>query len=392
MLNLLRNLHLDPYEREAWLDDYVQTGLKHLFQTPTAFLDLTATQVEHDVVSFSNIILKSLANLLSNEGALSHKDGVATPEPAAIEAEPNHDEPLREQLLPEDEPVLVEADIHNDELNDDIKVEEPIEQPVPTEVEREPSPAVEPVPEPEPEPEEPIPDDSVPEPVPNLSYSNTPELRAVEPEPEPEQTRTAASWWDWSVDAANKPKKEDVWPITDEPASALQEPVVESVPEPEPQAAPEEPAIEYPEPVATRDFSQVLEHQPPVTPDNNDTAPAAAVPSTETPEPVVKPVEAAVERIKSKKRLSLFRSATEPADKTPDSQSLSSRVQTPEPKVEDNKDTKDSKLETAKDTVKGAVDDAAAALLSSASSASATASPKKTKKKKKSLFYRSDVL
>ncbi|KAJ3554122.1 hypothetical protein NPX13_g10701 [Xylaria arbuscula] len=144
VLNLLRNLHLDPYEREAWLDDYVQSGLKNLFQTPTAFLDLTATQVENDVVSFSNIILKSLANLLSNESALSHKDIVvtpaATPEPAAIEAEPNHEEPLREQLLPEDEPVLVEVDTRIEEPNNEVQVQDQVEQPAPPEVEWEPTP------------------------------------------------------------------------------------------------------------------------------------------------------------------------------------------------------------------------------------------------------------
>ncbi|KAI1360376.1 hypothetical protein F5Y08DRAFT_48769 [Xylaria arbuscula] len=410
VLNLLRNLHLDPYEREAWLDDYVQSGLKNLFQTPTAFLDLTATQVENDVVSFSNIILKSLANLLSNESALSHKDIVvtpaATPEPAAIEAEPNHEEPLREQLLPEDEPVLVEVDTRIEEPNNEVQVQDQVEQPAPPEVEWEPTPEAAPEPEPEPIPEDPVPDDiydhtlkHVQEPAHDLSYTNTPELQEIAPEPESEQTKTAASWWGWPADKTTEPKEDDPVSAPPEPIESKQEP------EPEPELTVpegrEEPAIEYPEPVPVRDFSHVLEHQQPPTPDNNDApAPAAAVPATSTPEPVARPVEAAVERIKSKKRLSLFRSATEPADKTPDSQSQSSRVQTPEPATTTRpvsssepkaEDTKDSKLEAAKESVKGAVDDAAAALLSSASS-TASATPKKTKKKKKSLFYRSDVL
>ncbi|KAI0521808.1 hypothetical protein F5B22DRAFT_503017 [Xylaria bambusicola] len=398
VLNLLRNLHLDPCERETWLDDYVQAGLKHLFQTPTAFLDLTAAQVEHDVVSFSNIILKSLAHLLSNEVVLTQKDMPPMPtlEPAAIEDQPNHQESLREQLLREETPGLVEAAARNEEPNHYAEVSEPIKEPELPEIEAEPAPVAEPAPEPEPEPalepviEQPAPElkhdhayDHIDEPVPDLTADEP----ASEPAPETKSEEPGAfttfgakngfkpSIWDWGTDTT-KPKTESPQP-EDEPISsppALVESPPEAVPEPIPEAR--DTPIEYPEPVSVRDFSHVLEHQAP--------ADDIAVPSTTTPEPT-KRAETPVGRTDSKKRLSLFRFATEPADKSADSRE-SSRVQTPEPakpvpveapkvepRVEDNKGV--------------SADDAA----SPGSSASAAADKKK-KKKKKSLFYRSDVL
>lgn len=79
VLNHLRDLHLDPSASETWLDDYVQTGLKNLLRTPTAFLDYTSLQVEQDAISFSNIILKNLANLLTNDVAPPRTDDAEPP-------------------------------------------------------------------------------------------------------------------------------------------------------------------------------------------------------------------------------------------------------------------------------------------------------------------------
>ncbi|RYC64109.1 hypothetical protein CHU98_g2106, partial [Xylaria longipes] len=109
VLNLLRDLHLDPSASETWLDSYVQSGLKNLFQTPTAFLDYTNLQVEQDAISFSNIILKNLANMLTNDAAPPRTDYAETPtlspEPVVVEEQPPHDsEPISEvEPLPEPE-------------------------------------------------------------------------------------------------------------------------------------------------------------------------------------------------------------------------------------------------------------------------------------------------
>ncbi|KAI1756338.1 hypothetical protein F4782DRAFT_329175 [Xylaria castorea] len=109
VLNLLRDLHLDPSASETWLDNFVQSGLKNIFRTPTAFLDYTNLQVEQDKISFSNIILKNLANLLTNDVAPPRTDDAEPPtlppEPVVTEEEPApNSEPISE-VEPVPEPV-----------------------------------------------------------------------------------------------------------------------------------------------------------------------------------------------------------------------------------------------------------------------------------------------
>ncbi|KAI3332900.1 hypothetical protein F4824DRAFT_279550 [Ustulina deusta] len=377
VLNLLRNLHLDPGEREAWLDDYVQSGLKDLFRTPTAFLDLTASQVEHDVVSFSNIILKSLANLLSNDVALARKDNVATtptlsPEPAAIEEEPaREDEPvLAEVLAGEEEPVYV------------VEILQETREPAPSEQEREASPIVEPEPtvyeptyehvhETQRDPEEP-------------AYNDTPELQEVEPEPEPEiepahevkysptEYALSPTTWDWGG-STSKPKQDSFWP-DDEPLSSPAEPV-ESPPA-EVLEITEVPAeddtpgrVEYPEPMLARDFSLVLEHQPASSPTDDD------VPPLEETKPAVV-AEGKKKKKKSSKTLSIFRNDEE---RSPEPAPEPEPQPQPQPQVD---------IPRAESSDSKAMDEAA--LLSAASSSGVA--PTKSKKKKKRLIFRTEGL
>ncbi|KAI0972333.1 hypothetical protein F4678DRAFT_58120 [Xylaria arbuscula] len=386
VLNLLRNLHLDPNEREPWLDDYVQSGLKDLFQTPTAFLDLTAHQVENEVVSFSNIILKSLANLLANDGVLSRKDIVAapTPEPAAIEIEPAHEEdPVIEEVFGRHEEPVYESEVLQDTV-----------EPAPSVQEIEPYSVVEPEPEPEPADDQPTYNQFADEPVEEPMYEHAHEsaheqydvpreLEIIEPQPEPasipevapevapepepepeaeiespprakysptEFASSPARWgWGWG-DTTNKPDTRSLW-NDDEPVSSPPDPV-ES---PAPAADPPEAAIEYPEPVPVRDFSHVLDHRPVSEPTDDD---------------ILRPI-AELKKSSSSKRvkktLSIFRSAE---DSTPDPPEPA-RVETPnpepvlEPRITDE-----------------------AGVLSPASSSGL----KKKKKKKRSIFRSEDPL
>ncbi|KAI1308275.1 hypothetical protein F5Y03DRAFT_96126 [Xylaria venustula] len=338
VLNLLRNLHLDPNERESWLDDYVQSGLKDLFRTPTAFLDLTAHQVENEVVSFSNIILKSLANLLANDGVLARRDNVATPtpEPAAIENEPAHEEePILEEVFGRHEEPVYESEVLQDTV-----------EPAPSVQEREPSPVVEPEPELEPTDDQPtqnqFADELAPEPTyehahefVHEQYEEPRELETIEPQPEPASipvpeiepepeaeiespprakyspTEFAFSpaRWGWD-ETTNKPNTRSLWNY-DEPVSSPPEPV-ES---PAPAADPPEAAIEYPEPVPVRDFSHVLDHRPVSEPTDDD---------------IVRPISELKKSSSSKrvkKTLSIFRSND---DSTPDPPEPA-RVETPNP-------------------------------------------------------------
>ncbi|KAI0468115.1 hypothetical protein F4859DRAFT_215164 [Xylaria cf. heliscus] len=216
VLNLLRDLHLDPSASETWLDDYVQSGLKNLFRTPTAFLDYTNLQVEQDMISFSNIILKNLANLLSNDVAPPRPEYAETPTPSP-------------------EPVVIEEGpaLDSEPISEVEPLPEPAE-PAPSQREEEASPvpalALEPETQPEPEPEA-------------IAMA---ELATPEPDPAPEEhagayeAQSPSSWpssWGEPVTAAiEKP----VFP-EDEPIAAL-EPAIE-VPEVEFEYSP--PRAEY---------------------------------------------------------------------------------------------------------------------------------------------------
>ncbi|KAI1348917.1 hypothetical protein F5Y01DRAFT_195975 [Xylaria sp. FL0043] len=393
VLNLLRNLQLDPSERETWLDDYVQSGLKDLFQTPTAFLDLTTSQVEHDVVSFSNIILKSLANLLANDGAIARRDNVEAPpaassEPAAIEEEHAHaEEPTLQDILGRQEEPASEAEAIRETA-----------EPAPSMHEREPSIVA----EPEPIEEQPLPKEEPPyEPTYERSHHSAheqpvhdspPELQTVDPVPEPEPEAEVESpprakdsptedafnpsTWGWGGTTTTQLK--GGWP-EDEPVSSPPDPIsspadpvssppdpVSSPPEPAETPAPDPPEaapIEYPEPVPVRDFSHVLEHRPDSQPTEDDTLPPLAEPKKTT------------NSSKKKKTLSLFRGSGSPAPETPP------RVETPPPRVET------PNLEQAPPPLESRPTDDSAMFSPGSSSGMVK---KATKKKKKRSIFRSE--
>ncbi|TGJ78583.1 hypothetical protein E0Z10_g10181 [Xylaria hypoxylon] len=359
VLNLLRNLHLDPSERETWIDDYVQSGLQNLFRTPTAFLDLTSLQVEQDVISLSNILLKSLAGLLANDVALARRDNVAIPapssEPAAIEEVPV----VVEELAPEEGPlpVPIQEPIYAEEL-----LLDPTE-PVPYDQERE----VYPVPSPEPElAQEPahestyndvtkLPSEPEPEPAPE------PEIAIPEAEPEPEPAPAPAPKADSPADYVfdpttwggytNNSKKESLWP---------EDEIVESPPEVVPE--PREASIEYTPSRIDSSNIQYLEPEP-----IPDIARVDSPPADDESTPLVPAAPVAPEKSKKtkKKKMSIFRTAeesSEPEVRSIIEEAVPAAKPVPEPELPK------------------AVDDA---VLSPASSST----PVKKKKKKKSIFW-----
>ncbi|KAI0399813.1 hypothetical protein F4802DRAFT_587818 [Xylaria palmicola] len=187
VLNLLRDLHLDPSASETWLDDYVQAGLKNLFRTPTAFLDYTMLQVEEDVISFSNILLKNLAHLLTGEEAPARPDYVNTP-----------------TLSPE--PVVIEED--EEPRSDSDRISEVAPLPGPSE----PAPS-------EGEPEETvIPVEAVPEPSPDCPPIEEPQHEVVPVDDEPS---SPTDWRHFMKTSISKPlwpeEGEDVRPASAEP-------------------------------------------------------------------------------------------------------------------------------------------------------------------------------
>ncbi|KAI2623761.1 hypothetical protein GGS21DRAFT_494085 [Xylaria nigripes] len=142
VLNLFQDLDLEPNADETWVDEFVQSGLLNIFQKPTACLEDSSLRVEKGALSFTNIVLKNLAEVLSKDLAPARKDIVPPTEPT-----------------PEPAPAV-----------------EP--EPAPT-TEPEPAPATEPEPAPTTEPE-PAP---ATEPEPDLTTEAEP-ARATEPEPD----------------------------------------------------------------------------------------------------------------------------------------------------------------------------------------------------------------
>ncbi|KAI0451205.1 hypothetical protein F5B21DRAFT_390526 [Xylaria acuta] len=256
VLNLLRDLHLDPTASETWLDDYVQSGLKNLFRTPTAFLDYTSLQVEQDVISFSNIILKNLANLLANDVAPPRTDYAETPtlspEPVVIEEEPAPDsEPISEA-----EPLPAPA------------------EPAPSEWAPEVSPPLAPAPELEPEPE----------PVEALVA----EPESPEPDPAPEhnvayEAPSPSGWDEFMATSTKKP----LWP-EDEPV-AVREPT------------PDVPEVEFQYSPPRAEYLDVMEQVP--------EAPREELSS-------LAPSTRESKKEKKKKKLSIFRTEVEAAPET----------------------------------------------------------------------------
>ncbi|TRX97237.1 hypothetical protein FHL15_002031 [Xylaria flabelliformis] len=215
VLNLLRDLHLDPSASETWLDSFVQSGLKNIFQTPTAFLDYTNLQVEQDKISFSNIILKNLANLLTNDVSPPRADDTeittSSPEPVAIKQEPAPDS----EAISEVEPLPELA------------------EPAPSEREQEMSPT--PALAPEPESVEEHAEKPAEEPVEELVAEPEP----LQPDPIPEdhaayEAPNPGGWDHFMTTSIEKP----LWP-EDEPVA-----VPEVSPEPAPEPAPEKPEVE----------------------------------------------------------------------------------------------------------------------------------------------------
>ncbi|KAI1179249.1 hypothetical protein F4777DRAFT_504219 [Nemania sp. FL0916] len=337
VLNLLRSLHLNASARETWLDDYVQTGLQSIFRTPTAFLDETVLQVDDDVISFSNIILKGLANLLSTNTTPVGSDIAAPPTPQpqldVIDEEPVHALEPRSEAAPLAEP----------------------EESTPFVEERAPSPVPAP-PEPEPEPElEPV---------------------IVTAEFEDRTPGDRLSFSDWEhfgkkLDAAPDVEPEPVEVAAEDVPHIPEDPMAYLVSQEEPPTLDEAPVhITYMEqkPVP-------IDELPAATPEPAPEAAPAPVP-VPVPEPVLVP-EAIITltsgKKKKKKRLSFFRSE-EAADD----------IATP-PKVE----SQEQLLTPA--ATPDAVSEARAAdeaLLSPASSSGAT--PTKKKKKKKTSIFRAE--
>jgi hypothetical protein len=91
VLNLFQEFDLKPTAEDTWVSDYVQLGLKSLFENPRALLEYSDPQVTPDVVSFSDIILKNLAELLAINSAPVRRDTVVQSaqsiEPAIPESE-----------------------------------------------------------------------------------------------------------------------------------------------------------------------------------------------------------------------------------------------------------------------------------------------------------------
>ncbi|KAI0554439.1 hypothetical protein F4679DRAFT_526074 [Xylaria curta] len=202
VLNILRDLHLDPSASETWLDNFVQSGLKNIFQTPTAFLDYTNLQVEQDKISFSNIILKNLANLLTNDVAPPRTDDAevptSSPEPVAIKQEPAPDSEAISEVEPLPEPA----------------------EPAPSEREQEQEVSPAPAPAPEPEPVEELVAEPEPDPI--------PEDHAAYEAPNP------GGWEQFMTTSIQKPLWPENAPI----------PVPEAVPEAVPEPAPAIPEVE----------------------------------------------------------------------------------------------------------------------------------------------------
>ncbi|KAI3326190.1 hypothetical protein HD806DRAFT_532841 [Xylariaceae sp. AK1471] len=76
VLNLLQSVQLNPSAEDTWVSDYVQSGLKNLFENPTKSLECSDPQAERNIVSFSDMILKNLAELLVNGLGPPRKDSV----------------------------------------------------------------------------------------------------------------------------------------------------------------------------------------------------------------------------------------------------------------------------------------------------------------------------
>ncbi|KAF2963767.1 hypothetical protein GQX73_g9807 [Xylaria multiplex] len=379
VLNLLRNLHLDPSERETWIDDYVLSGLKSLFRTPTAFLDLTSLQVEQDEISLSNILLKGLAGLLTSDTPIARVENVATPtlapEPAAIEEVPII---VEEPALVEEEPVLVERPPREEDLLPsveptyiEVSLPEPIE-PSPPEQERK----VSPEPSLKPAQEEDILEHAI-EPVPEPVYEPTPELQLAKldpvPEPEPE-VKTAVETAvpprsDSPADYAfgnttwgelkDKSKKDSLW---------LEDEIIESRPTespPEIATEPIEPSTQV-VPSSSTDFWNIKYSAPVAEPEPIPEATPEAIPEAvpvESPPADVAPAPAKA-KSKKKKRMSIFGAAEESPE--PETRSI---VEEPAPIVKPEPEPEPPKVS----------EDTAASI--------ASASAPKKKKKKKSIFW-----
>ncbi|KAI1826099.1 hypothetical protein F4861DRAFT_537457 [Xylaria intraflava] len=113
VLNLFQELGLEPNAGDMWVDGYVWSGLESIFRYPTAFLEDSSLRVDQGATSFTNIILKNLADLLSKDLAPARKDAELPPEPSPepAPAEPEHEHPaiggeavLLEELLPLETP------------------------------------------------------------------------------------------------------------------------------------------------------------------------------------------------------------------------------------------------------------------------------------------------
>ncbi|KAI1425050.1 hypothetical protein F5Y12DRAFT_749455 [Xylaria sp. FL1777] len=385
VLNLLRDLHLDPCERETWLDDYVQSGLKDLFQTPTAFLDLTAPQVEHDVVSFSNIILKCLANLLANDAALVRKDHIATtptpsPEPAAIETEPVRlDEPVAEEVLDfEVEPVY------------EVEVPQETVEPAPSEQDKEAYPVAESEPIIEQTTHEYAAEVHAQEPAEEPAYETVDEppleaMETVEPGPElevesppnakysPTEYAFSPAAWDWSR-TTNKPKKETHW-AEDEPVSSPPDPIDSPIPALAEEFPTYTSRVEIPEPVPVRDLSHVLDLLQPSEPTDDD-----LLSHEEVKESIEEPLKKSNSKSKMvKKTLSIFKPDKE---QTPEPEAPKPQFFTPNPGLQWNVPSSEPEEPKIADE---------SALLSPASS-SGVKPEKKKKKKKKSIFRSEDPI
>ncbi|KAI0535337.1 hypothetical protein GGR58DRAFT_446180 [Xylaria digitata] len=381
VLNLLRNLHLDPSERETWIDDYVLSGLKSLFRTPTAFLDLTSLQVEQDVISLSNILLKSLASLLTSDAPIARVDNVATPtlspEPAAIEEVPI----IVEEPALMEEPVLVEGPPREEELPsaEPTYMEELIPKPTesgPSEQERKesPEPSLKPA-------QDKILEPAI-EPVPEPVYEPTPELELAkhDPEPEPEvahevevapRSDSPAEYafgntaWD---EVKAKSKKDSLW-LEDE---VIEPHPVESPPEiaTEPLEPSTQVAPQRVEPYSSTDFWNIKFPAPVAEPEPILEAVPEAVPEVVPVEsPPADVAAAAPAKTKSKKKkkkgISIFRAADESPE--PETKSI---VEEPVPIVKPEPEPEPPKVSEE----------------AAASPASSSAPPKK-KKKKKSIFW-----
>ncbi|KAI0417154.1 hypothetical protein F5X98DRAFT_162158 [Xylaria grammica] len=405
VLNLLRNLHLDPSERESWIDDYVQSGLKTLFQTPTAFLDLTSLQVEHGVISLSNILLKSLAGLLSNDGALTRKDVATTPtpppEPAAIEEVPVVVDDLiygeESLVVPAEEPIYAEESqaVPTEERiyageSQAVSMEQPLE------LEREALPVASGEPTDKFDPEEylrPVSGDVYDEPAREIEIP----IPEVEPEVKPDLVSDAVlvAGSDSPADSAfsprtwsgftSKSKKESLW-LEDEIVSSTPGLVSEPLELPTQDALPSVEPESEPAPVPDSWDVQRLEPEPVAEP-----APAPEPARVETPPAddesttaAVAPTVAPKKSKKKKKGISIFRAAgaeespePEPKPSVEEVVPAPAAIAKPEPEPQPQPEP----VPAPAPVVPEAVTPEAVA-----SPASSSAPPKK-KKKKKSIFW-----